>query len=278
MELYTRTSYELSKTLTLRYSTSFGSSTKLFSKDIQPHIFAIYGLVRIADEIVDTYQGGDQSAQLDQLEQQTYDAIKTGYSTNPIVHAFAQTAKKFGITKKLIDPFFESMRMDLSPQTYTQKLYETYIYGSAEVIGLMCLKVFLKGDTARYAALTSGARALGSAYQKVNFLRDIASDYADRQRVYFPGVSYETFNDADKNTILADIRGDFSAAQATFGDLPTSVKKAVTLSYNYYNELLKRLENTPAETLKKQRVRVSTMKKLYLRAVQPNPKPKDTQS
>lgn len=274
MELYTNTSYELSRILTLRYSTSFGSSTKLFTPRIQPHIFAIYGLVRIADEIVDTYSGKDQLKQLNQLEKETYTAIKIGYSTNPIVHAFALTAKKYGITKTLIAPFFASMRMDLKPQRYTKKLYEKYIYGSAEVIGLMCLKVFVEGDREEYSALEAGARALGSAYQKVNFLRDIASDYQERQRVYFPGVSYDSFDETSKQQILEDIKKDFLAARQSVDDLPKTARKAVKLSYSYYFELVKKLEATSAKTIKERRVRVPTMKKLYLRVLQPTPKKK----
>lgn len=271
MDLYTSTSYQLSKRLTLQYSTSFGSSTKLFNARIQPHIFAIYGLVRIADEIVDTYIGKDKKQLLNQLEKDTYTALKTQYSTNPIVHAFAITAKQYSINKQLIAPFFESMRMDLKPTKYSQKLYEKYIYGSAEVIGLMCLKIFVEGDTAQYKRLTNGARSLGSAYQKVNFLRDIASDYNERQRIYFPGVSFESFNESDKQVILTDIKKDFHDAHASLNQLPKAAQKAVKLSYNYYLELLKRLEKTPAETLRHTRIRVPTAKKVYLRAVQPKP-------
>ncbi|MGV9002197.1 MAG: phytoene/squalene synthase family protein [Candidatus Saccharimonadaceae bacterium] len=269
MDLYTKTSYELSRILTFRYSTSFSSSTKLFAVHIQPHIFAIYGLVRIGDEIVDTYTGKDGRKQLDMLEKETYTAIKTGYSTNPIVHAFAQTAQKYNITKKLIAPFFESMRMDLTPKKYTQNLYEKYIYGSAEVIGLMCLKVFVEGDKKRYEELAPGAKALGAAYQKVNFLRDIASDYIERQRMYFPNTSFQTFDETAKQVIIVDITKDFHEARQALEHLPKSAQKAVKLSYTYYNELQKKLKSTPAETLKQRRIRVSTPKKIYLRIVQP---------
>ncbi len=275
MDLYTNTSYELSKLLTLRYSTSFSSSSKLFARTIQPHIFAIYGLVRIADEIVDTYEGSDKRAQLDALEQETYTAMKTGYSANPIVHAFALTAVQYDISAQLIAPFFESMRMDLTPQKYDKKTYETYIHGSAEVIGLMCLRVFVEGDSAQYDTLSTGAKALGSAYQKINFLRDIASDFNDRQRVYFPGVAFETFNDVTKEEILEDIRKDFRTAHSALLHLPITAQKAVKLSVSYYYELLKRLERTPSSILKKQRVRVPTARKIYLRVVQPKPNQKD---
>lgn len=166
MELYEQTSYELSKTLTLRYSTSFSQSSKLFPPAMQKHIFAIYGLVRIADEIVDTYPGNNRARLLTSLEKETFSAIENTYSTNPIVHAFALTAHKFGISKELIEPFFESMRMDLRPLTYTEAAYSQYIHGSAEVIGLMCLRVFTNGHEQRYKKLVAEASALGAAYQK----------------------------------------------------------------------------------------------------------------
>lgn len=264
MDLYTDTSYALSKQLTLRYSTSFGKSSLLFRSDIQPHIFAIYGLVRIADEIVDTYQGANRAELLSSLEAETYEAITHAYSPNPIVHAFALTAKKYGITDTLIRPFFESMRLDITPKKFTKKLYDTYVYGSAQVIGLMCLHVFVEGDAVRFSQLEPGALALGAAYQKVNFLRDIASDFNERGRVYFPGVSFETFNENDKQKILDDIRADFIAAQPGVAALPISARRAVALSFAYYSELLRILEKTPIETLKTTRVRVPAIKKLLL--------------
>ncbi len=264
MDLYTDTAYQLSRHLTLRYSTSFGKSTLLFSKSIQPHIFAIYGLVRIADEIVDTYNGANKADLLANLEAETYEAISHQYSPNPIVHAFALTAGRYGITDELIRPFFESMRLDLTPQRYNKTLYSTYIYGSAEVIGLMCLHVFTEGDARAYAALEKGAKALGAAYQKVNFLRDIASDYRERERVYFPGVTFETFSDIDKQSIIKDISQDFDAVEPTLRQLPASARRAVTLSFQYYSELLRILSNTPAETLLSKRVRVPTYKKFLI--------------
>lgn len=264
MDLYTKTSYELSKKLTLNYSTSFSQSSKLFSKEIQNHIFAIYGMVRIADEVVDTYSGANKANTLTQLEKEVYSALQNSYSTNPIVHAFAITAQEYGIDDTLIKPFFESMRMDLRPITYTKPQYEKYIYGSAEVIGLMCLKVFCHGDKALYKRLATEAQALGSAYQKVNFLRDFASDYKDNGRVYFPGVQFDTFNEATKNEIIADIKKDFKKAQSALAKLPDSAWKAVRLSYVYYTELLKKLEATPADSIKTSRVRVSDLAKASL--------------
>ena len=266
MELYTQTAFELSKHLTLRYSTSFGISSRLFQADIQPAIYAIYGLVRIADEIVDTYQQSDSAQRLDALEQETYRAIATCYSPNPIVHAFAMTCTEYQIEHELIEAFFTSMRMDLTPRDYTEADYATYIYGSAEVIGLMCLTIFTKGDIAQYQTLAPGARALGAAYQKVNFLRDMASDHQERGRLYFPGVTFESFTEADKQAIIADIDADFATALPYLKQLPRSSKKATVLSYRYYSLLLKTLKNTPAATIQTRRVRVPAWRKLSLLA------------
>lgn len=264
MDLYTNVAYKVSRDLTLAYSTSFGISSKLFPSSIRPHIYAIYGLVRVADEIVDTYAGTDQRALLDALESETYKAIKTGYSTNLIVHAFALTARTFGITKKIIEPFFTSMRMDLSPQTYDKKLYETYIYGSAEVIGLMCLRVFCDGDETQYNSLQKGAQALGAAYQKVNFLRDLASDHTALDRMYFPGTTYETFDNAAKQHIVDDIEKDIALAKESLARLPKSSRVAVSTSLSYYGTLLKKLKRTNATTLKQKRIRIRNGHKLVL--------------
>lgn len=263
MDLYTNTSYEAARLLTLRYSTSFGQSSKLFAPAIRKHIYAIYGLVRIADEIVDTYQGKDVAKILKDFESETFAALRSGYSTNPIVHAFVTTAKRYGISRDLIKPFFKSMRMDLKPQTYNTHLYKQYIYGSAEVIGLMCLKVFCDDET-RYKRLERGARALGSAYQKVNFLRDIAADFRERGRVYFPGVTFETFTEKKKVALIRDIERDFAKAKPAINALPKTAQKAVAVSYAYYSELLRKLAKTSAETLKTRRVRVSGLKKARL--------------
>lgn len=265
MELYTSTSYELSRILTARYSTSFNKSSQLFAPSIRQHVFAIYGLVRIADEIVDTYQERNSLQLLDELEQTVYRAITSGYDANPIVHAFADTYRKFAIDTALIKAFFASMRTDLTRKTFSQKEYETYIYGSAEVIGLMCLKIFVNGDNAEYQHLEPGAKVLGAAYQKVNFLRDIASDFHDRGRVYFPGVDFHQFNEADKRAIEEDIEADFHAARGAIEQLPRGARRAVRLSFEYYYELLQIIKKTPAKTLTTSRVRVPTMKKLLLR-------------
>lgn len=265
MELYATTSYEISRLLTRRYSTSFSMSSRLFSRAIQPHIYAIYGMVRLADEVVDTYRGDDMSTVLDDFEAQVMAACQTGYSTNTVVHAFALTAKHYLIDQSLIVPFFASMRVDVAKTEYDQQGYEEYIYGSAEVIGLMCLKVFCEGDSAQYDLLRDGARALGSAYQKVNFLRDIAADYKELGRLYFPGtVRYETFNEHDKQAIIADITADFTEAKIAVAQLPKNARSAVRLSMDYYTALLSRIERTPASQLKEQRVRVPNIQKTWL--------------
>lgn len=264
MDAYTPVSYELCEQLTKKYSTSFSMSSELFDKSIKNHIYAIYGFARIGDEIVDTYRGKDASIQLDNLESQTYDAIKSGYSTNPIVHAFADTCSRFSIGKDLISPFFDSMRTDLTAKVFTQKQYEDYIYGSAEVIGLMCLKVFTNGDSKQYSVLKKGASALGSAYQKINFLRDIKADNNELGRCYFPDISYKQFNEEDKASIIKDIEKDMKTAKTEIENLPNNARKAVKLSYLYYSELLTKLQKSSASEIKTRRIRIPNSTKLLL--------------
>lgn len=263
MELYNKTSLEISRILTTRYSTSFSLSSRLFGASIRPHIYAIYGLVRIADEIVDTYSGVDQEAQLDALETETYAALERLYSTNPIVHSFARTAQQYGIETAIIKPFFDSMRMDLHPQEYDDDLYATYIHGSAEVVGLMCLRVFTEDDTELYEKLAPGAVALGSAYQKVNFLRDMTDDRARLGRTYFPGVKYESFSAADKRAIVESIRADFDAAKEAIPHMPASSRIAVASSYKIYRQLLEKLSEASVEEIKSTRVRLNAAEKLW---------------
>jgi len=264
MELYYQVSSELSERLTKRYSTSFTLSSYLFPLDIRRHIYAIYGLVRIADEIVDTYNGDGKDELLDALEKETYAAMNRGYSANPIVHAFAHTAQRYGITETLIQPFFESMHIDADPTRYNPDRYNEYIYGSAEVIGLMCLRVFVQGNNKEYDQLSSGAKRLGAAYQKVNFLRDMAEDYHDLGRIYFPNVSFERFSEDDKLAIIADIERDFTAAKPSVGKLPRSSRAAVTASMLYYEKLLEVLKRSSPETITTQRVRISNVQKIRL--------------
>ena len=263
MELYKSVSYKTSKLVTTEYSTSFGLSIRLFSATLRPHIYAVYGLVRIADEIVDSYDGPGRAKLLSDLEKQTMAAIDLGYSTNPIVHAFALTARTYAIDSALIAPFFESMRMDITPKTFDQALYSSYIYGSAEVVGLMCLKVFTN-DEKLYAKLAKGASKLGAAYQKINFLRDIAADAQGLGRWYFPISSFETFDETAKKSIVRDIEKDLASAAKAISQLPDSSRKAVALSYNYYDELLQKIIHTPAAQLQQKRIRVNNLQKIAL--------------
>ena len=269
LERYHQVSYELSRRLTLRYSTSFGLSSRLFDAKIRPHIYAIYGLVRVADEIVDSYQGPKQGDILSDLEKDTILAMQTGYSANVIVHCFVQTARMFKIPEEDIKAFFWSMRLDISKSQYDQAGYEKYIYGSAEVIGLMCLRVFLGPDNdSEYQALAPGAQRLGSAYQKINFLRDMAADYQERGRVYFPDASFDTINQSMKQQLTDDMRADLSIAKQSVDALPYSARSAVRLSYRLYEQLLQQLERADITEIKQRRLRVSNVIKFRFLAVE----------
>ena len=263
MEQYNQVAGRVARMVTNSYSTSFGTATRLFPKTIRQDIYNIYGLVRVADEIVDTYLGTDAADQLSALEQETYRALSGGYSANLIVHAFAQTARCYQIGRDLIEPFFNSMRLDTKPQTYTPALYAKYIDGSAEVVGLMCLRVFV-GSEAEYRHLEPGARALGAAFQKVNFLRDLAADQSSLNRFYFPNTSYKTFDNAAKAAIVADIEQDFANAKQAIPQLPSSARPAVSAAYSYFWQLLAKLKAAPAQTLLERRIRVNNATKLAL--------------
>lgn len=266
MELYTRNAYQLAELLTKNYSTSFSLSSRLFARSIRPHIYAIYGMVRIADEIVDSYAQTDAAQLLDAYEIEVTQLLDKDmpFSANPIIHAFAHTAQQYGISRELVEPFFASMRMDLTKKQFSQTEYERYIYGSAEVVGLMCLRVFVYGDAVHYERLKAGAKRLGSAYQKVNFLRDIAADFSERERYYFPTGSFASFDDTLKQQIVSDIEADFATAHASAQELPVSAKKAVRMSIMYYRHLLSILAKTPSSELKQRRFRVPTIQKAGL--------------
>lgn len=241
-------------------------SSLLFNKQLRPHIYAIYGMVRLADEIVDSYRQPDMRQQLDALHAEVERSLESGYSSNPLIHAFAQTAQKYQLTNELIDPFFASMAVDIAPRPFNKTSYRAYIYGSAEVVGLMCLKVFIEGDALRYTELKPGATALGAAYQEVNFLRDIRADYEELGRMYFPNVTFDTFNEADKTSILETIDAQFNTAAAYIERLPKGSRKAVRASMYYYRALLKKLRDTPVGVLKTRRVRITNAYKLLLLA------------
>jgi phytoene synthase len=262
MDLYLACSAATARLFTNRYSTSFGLATRLFDADIRQHIYAIYGLTRVADEIVDSYNGPDAAAMLDELEAETYRSMSRRYSSNPIVHSFQNSAQVCGITPSLLRPFFASMRNDLTAKRFTASEYQQYIHGSAEVVGLMCLKVFCRGDDNQYRRLEAGASALGAAYQKINFLRDMAADQRELGRYYFPIGNFEGFDDAIRDQVVADIDQDLTVAGPAIERLPRGARRAVRASYQYYGLLLSKLRIAPATTLKTKRLRVNNARKL----------------
>ena len=266
IKLYDDTSIAMSRRLALNYSTSFSLGIRLLSKDSRWAVFAIYGLVRVADEIVDTFHGYDKERMLADFKSQTYKAIEEGISTNPVLHAFQLAANQFGIGKNLIEPFFNSMEEDLDTSAHSAESYSEYIYGSAEVVGLMCLKVFCNGNDLQYQHLVPFARSLGAAFQKVNFLRDIRSDVDERGRVYFPGVDFNHFSDEDKYSIIQDVKKDFAHAYKGIVQLPVACRLGVYTAYIYYLKLLEKIERTTAVDILESRVRIPNSQKIALLA------------
>ncbi len=266
IQLFDKTSNDLSRRVSLNYSTSFSLGIKLLSKEYRWAVFATYGFVRLADEIVDTFHGFDKARLLADFKTQTYQSIREGISTNPILHSFQLAANQFGITDDLIEPFFQSMEEDLHTNTHNQKSYDEYIYGSAEVVGLMCLKIFCKGDQNQYDSLLPYARSLGAAFQKVNFLRDIKSDIEERGRLYFPNIDFNNFSDADKLHIIEDVKKDFEHAYIGILKLPIGSRLGVYTAYIYYLKLLQKIERTTASEIMNQRIRIPNSQKIVLLA------------
>ncbi len=264
MELYDETCLRCSEVITRNYSTSFTLGIRTLAKKFHDPIYAIYGFVRYADEIVDTFHGFDKKRLLDRFREDTWKAIEEGISLNPVLHSFQKVVNTFKIERELTESFLYSMEMDLYEQTYDQHKYETYIYGSAEVVGLMCLRVFCEGDEEKYARLKGPARSLGSAFQKVNFLRDLKSDYKERGRVYFPEVDFSRFDDRAKALIEADIRKDFDHGLEGIMQLPDGARSGVYLAYQYYLRLLSRISRVPATRIMEARIRVPDNQKLAL--------------
>lgn len=263
-KLYKDTCVECSKLITQRYSTSFSAGIRLFDKKFQNPIYAVYGFVRFADEIVDTFHDYDKAELLERFKADTYKAIEEKISLNPVLQAFQETVHIYGIEDELIDAFLRSMEMDLTEQIYDEAAYNEYIYGSAEVVGLMCLRIFCEGNTAQYDALKASAKRLGAAFQKINFLRDIKSDFDDRGRVYFPGVDFSNFQAADKIQIEEDIKSDFDAALVGIKQLPKGARLGVYLAYNYYIQLFEKIKRAPAMQVASKRIRVSDKRKALL--------------
>ncbi len=264
MHLYKQTCMECSQLITNRYSTSFSMGIRAFDKKFRSPIYAIYGFVRFADEIVDTFHQYPKAELLKRFRQETYRAIDERISLNPVLQAFQQTVHEYNIEMELIDAFLDSMEMDLHHSEYEDRLYQQYIYGSAEVVGLMCLRVFVEGNDIMYHRLKGPARSLGAAFQKINFLRDMRSDFDDRGRVYFPGVDFNNFTAEDKVHIEADIKKDFDDALVGIVQLPKGARFGVYLAYVYYTNLFKKIKNAPVNQVTKERIRVRDSKKVML--------------
>ena len=262
-DLFDKVSLECSKNVTNSYSTSFSLATKMLSKNIRQDIYNIYGFVRLADEIVDTFHDFDKKILLDRFIDELNYSLKNKISTNPILNSFQFTVNKYKIDYELINAFLTSMKMDLKKVKYsTEKEYKDYIYGSADVVGLMCLKVFVGGNKEIYNRLKPSAMSLGSAFQKVNFLRDLNADYSLLNRTYFPNLDFNEFDDNAKMLIMDDIEDDFRKALKGIYELPNNSKFGVYAAYKYYKRLLKKLKKTSYLKIKNQRVRVPNYQKV----------------
>jgi len=262
-DLFDKVSLECSKNVTNSYSTSFSLATKMLSKNIRQDIYNIYGFVRLADEIVDTFHDFDKKILLDRFIDELNYSLKNKISTNPILNSFQFTVNKYKIDYELIDAFLTSMKMDLKKVKYsTEKEFKDYIYGSADVVGLMCLKVFVGGNKEIYNRLKPSAMSLGSAFQKVNFLRDLNSDYNLLNRTYFPNLDFNEFDDSTKILIMNDIEEDFKKALKGIYELPNNSKFGVYAAYKYYRRLLEKLKKTSYLKIKNKRVRVPNYQKV----------------
>jgi phytoene/squalene synthetase len=262
-ELFDSVSYECSKIVTNSYSTSFSLATRMLSSSIRTHIYNIYGFVRFADEIVDTFHSYNKMELFNRFEESLYLAISNKISLNPILNSFQMTVNLYHIDIDYIKSFMTSMRWDLSKKTYkTEKEYKDYIYGSADVVGLMCLKVFVKGDKRLFEKLKKPAMHLGSAFQKVNFLRDLKSDTENLNRLYFPDVNIDSFDEYSKSKIINEIKEDFKQGKTGIFQLPNESKFGVYTAYKYYLRLLKKLKKTPTTEIKSKRIRVANYQKV----------------
>ena len=260
--IFDKVSEDSSKIVIKRYSTSFYFSSSLLSKSIRQDIFNIYGFVRLADEIVDTFHEFPKKELLYEFEEELWRSIENKISLNPILNSFQNTVNRYSIPKDLIRSFLDSMKMDLEKKEYNSvEEYKKYIYGSADVVGLMCLKVFVKGSETLYSNLSEYAISLGSAFQKVNFLRDLKDDSNILKRVYFPNVDMDDFNEESKKEIINEIELDFKNAIKGIARLPKNSRFAVYIAYRYYNKLLKKLKRTSSENIVKKRVRIHNFQK-----------------
>ena len=263
-QLFDNVSHEMSKLTTKRYSTSFSMGISFLDKELQNPIYAVYGFVRFADEIVDSFHGYNKSELLNDFKIQTYTAIEKGISLNPILNSFQWAVNKFAIPLDLIETFLQSMEMDLNKQTYDEAKYELYILGSAEVVGLMCLKIFVNGSEAEYQRLKPAAMKLGSAFQKINFLRDLNDDFNELGRTYFPGINLKDFDCDVKKEIEENIELDFKMGFEGIKQLPKNARFGVYMAYIYYYKLFNKIKATPAKIILQERVRIPNNKKYRL--------------
>ena len=263
--IFDTVSNDCSKRVTKAYSTSFSLATKMLASSIRQDIYNIYGFVRFADEIVDSFHDYDKQDLFNKFEYDLELAIDNKISLNPILNSFQHTYHRYNLDKEHVDAFMRSMRMDLYKSKYlSQEEYKNYIYGSADVVGLMCLKVFVKGDEAKFNDLKDSAMALGSAFQKVNFLRDLKADHDDLERTYFPNTDLNNLNETAKLEIIEDIEKDFAEGLNGIKRLPMEARFGVFMAYRYYHQLLKKLKRTPALEIKNTRIRVPNYKKIEL--------------
>ena len=264
-KIFDEVSYSCSEKVTKTYSTSFSLATRLLSEDIRRDIYNIYGFVRFADEIVDSFHDYNKKELFKDFSIDLNKALKNKIHLNPILNSFQHTFHKYDIDISLVDAFMKSMKMDLSKKKYsTVKEFKEYIYGSADVVGLMCLKVFVQGNKKLYLSLKENAMSLGSAFQKVNFLRDLKADKEDLNRSYFPNTSFKNLDEKNKGFIISDIENDFSKGLEGIKNLPIEAKFGVFMAYRYYNQLLKKLKKTPATEIINRRIRVPNLKKIEL--------------
>lgn len=266
MNLFHNLSEQCSKATTELYSTSFSSAINLLHKDMRAPIYNIYGFVRFADEIVDTFHSHNKKILLEEFKHETFLAIERTISVNPILHSFQRTVNKFKIENHLIDAFFRSMELDLGKRNYDRSGFENYIYGSAEVVGLMCLYVFCEGDKKMYETLEPYAKSLGAAFQKVNFLRDVRNDVQHLNRTYFPGCDFSNFTSAKKIEIEMDIQKDFDYASKGIVELPAKARFGVYVAYKYYLSLFKKIKKTKPQKIMERRIRIPDYRKIFILA------------
>ena len=264
MELYHQSSVRINKLITRAYSTSFSLGILGLNRALRNPIYSIYGFVRVADEIVDSFHGHDKAVLLKRFWKETHLALEEGVSTNPVLHSFQLVVHEFKIDQSLIDTFLASMEMDLEDREYNQAEYEKYILGSAEVVGLMCLKIFVRGDQRQYEALTPYAMKLGSAFQKINFLRDVSADFNTLGRTYFPNVDLSSFDDDAKRAIEEDIAMDFRMGYEGILRLPKGARFGVYIAYMYYYALFQKIMRTPSAHIFQSRIRINNPKKYRL--------------